>query len=421
MGDDAYGRALEQALSGMTAGPMPLHAIVAAFLTASGQMIAPEEIPGLILDSDPNDPGRVRFHLRLAEWDAAKDMAWAAGTAPRTGERRALILSRLGLDAGAAARVDEVFPPVFDRTTVIADPQWAPWYDEDRRRAHHFYWDGYRRVLERRLDPDAVASIDSATTEIVGRLADPSGSRPYQSKGLVVGHVQSGKTANFTGVIAKAVDAGYRLIIVLTGTVEILRSQTQRRLDMELIGRENILGGIDPEDRDLIAEVDYAGSDGIDSNGSAFVTGGQVLIGGQAGAMDGAVDANGESTLVGVTGSPGVAEGDTVTVTSADGTSRQLTSTVSADHTTVLGLTEGTQYTVSTTSGGSATNTASALSSGMGGGPGPGGPGGAGQAPGGQGGPGQAPPDGGQGGPGQAPDGARATGAAPGASSSGGQ
>ena len=124
-------------------------------------------------------------------------------------------------------------------------------------------------------------------------------------------------------------------------------------------------------------QLDYAGSDGIDSNGSAFVTGGQVLIGGQAGAMDGAVDANGESTLVGVTGSPGVAEGDTVTVTSADGTSRQLTSTVSADYTTVLGLTEGTQYTVSTTSGGSATNTAASLSSGMGGGPGPGGPGGA--------------------------------------------
>ena len=156
MGDDAYGRALEQALSGMTAGPMPLHAIVAAFLMASGRTIAPEEVPGLILDSDPNDPGRIRFHLRLAEWDAAKDVAWAAGTAPRTGERRALILSRLGLD-DAAARVDEVFPPALDRTTVIADPQWAPWYDEDRRRAHHFYWDDYRKVLERRLDPDAVA------------------------------------------------------------------------------------------------------------------------------------------------------------------------------------------------------------------------------------------------------------------------
>ena len=83
MGDDVHGRALEQALSGMTAGPMPLHAIVAAFLMASGRTIAPEEIPGLILDSDPNDPGRIRFHLRLAEWDAAKDVAWAAGTAPQ--------------------------------------------------------------------------------------------------------------------------------------------------------------------------------------------------------------------------------------------------------------------------------------------------------------------------------------------------
>ena len=279
MGDDVRGRALEQALSGMTAGPMPLHAIVAAFLMASGRTIAPEEIPGLILDSDPNDPGRIRFHLRLAEWDAAKDVAWAGGTAPRTGERRALILSRLGLD-DAAARVNETFPPALDRTTVIVNPQWAPWYDEDRRRAHHFYWDDYRKVLERRLDPDAVASIDSATTEIVGRLADPSGSRPYQSKGLVVGHVQSGKTANFTGVIAKAVDAGYRLVIVLTGTVELLRSQTQRRLDMELVGQENILGGIDPGDGDLIAEVDYAGSDDVDWLAGRFVSHGDIAAAG---------------------------------------------------------------------------------------------------------------------------------------------
>ncbi|MGW3811064.1 hypothetical protein [Micromonospora sp. NPDC005113] len=62
----------------------------------------------------------------------------------------------------------------------------------------------------------------------------------YQAKGLVVGYVQSGKTANLTGVIAKAVDAGYRLVIVLTGTTNMLRAQTQRRLDMELVGRENL-------------------------------------------------------------------------------------------------------------------------------------------------------------------------------------
>ncbi|WP_043564167.1 carbohydrate-binding domain-containing protein [Actinomyces israelii] len=140
-------------------------------------------------------------------------------------------------------------------------------------------------------------------------------------------------------------------------------------------------------------QIDYASSDGIDSNGSAHVTGGEVVVGGAAGAMDGSVDANGETTLVGVSASLAVAEGDTITVTSADGTSWTLTSRVSADAVTVLGLSEGVEYTVSTTSGGSTTATASALSAGMGGGPG--GPGG----PGDQGGPegGQAP---GQGGPG---------------------
>ena len=128
-------------------------------------------------------------------------------------------------------------------------------------------------------------------------------------------------------------------------------------------------------------QVDYAASDGIDSNGSAHVTGGQVVIGGSAGSMDGAIDANGSTTLVGVTGDPSVAEGDTITVSggSADWT---VTSVISSDYVTVLGLIEGQEYTVSSTSGGSATGTASALSSGMGG---PmGGQGGAGQAPGGQ-------------------------------------
>lgn len=111
-------------------------------------------------------------------------------------------------------------------------------------------------------------------------------------------------------------------------------------------------------------QIDYAASDGIDSNGSAFVTGGQVVVGGSTGSMDGAIDANGETTLVGVTGDPSVSAGDTITVTSADGDSWELTSIISADYMTVLGLTEGTEYTVETTSGGSATGTASALSSG---------------------------------------------------------
>lgn len=147
-------------------------------------------------------------------------------------------------------------------------------------------------------------------------------------------------------------------------------------------------------------EVSYASSDGIDSNGSAYVKGGIVVVSGQAGEMDGAVDANGETQLVGVTGSPSVSAGDTLIVTDSSGS--QVAS-VKVDFTaaaiTVLGLTEGQQYTVATSSGGSATGTASALSAGMGGSMGGGGQGGQG-GPGEQGGqpggaPGQ-PPSGGQ-------------------------
>ena len=130
-------------------------------------------------------------------------------------------------------------------------------------------------------------------------------------------------------------------------------------------------------------EVSYASSDGIDSNGSAYVKGGIVVVSGQAGEMDGSVDANGESQLVGVTGSPSVTAGDTLTVTDSSGS--QVAS-VKVDFTaaaiTVLGLTEGQEYTVATSSGGSATGTASALSAGMGG-PMDGGPGGQGGQPGG--------------------------------------
>ena len=88
----------------------------------------------------------------------------------------------------------------------------------------------------------SVTSLDMATSDVIERLTDPTRVTAHQSKGLVVGYVQSGKTANFTGVAAKAIDAGYRLVIVMTGTIEMLRAQTQRRIDMEMVGRQNILG-----------------------------------------------------------------------------------------------------------------------------------------------------------------------------------
>ena len=69
--------------------------------------------------------------------------------------------------------------------------------------------------------------------------------------------MQSGKTANFTGVIAKAIDAGYRYVIVLTGMIDLLREQTQRRLDMELIGVENLIGDATVPEISMDPKFDY--------------------------------------------------------------------------------------------------------------------------------------------------------------------
>ncbi|WP_305787358.1 Z1 domain-containing protein [Symbioplanes lichenis] len=80
----------------------------------------------------------------------------------------------------------------------------------------------------------AVASLDDESTKVVGLLDHPR-SNEYRSMGLVLGYVQSGKTANFTAVMAKAADRGYRLFIVLSGIHNGLRRQTQARLARELV------------------------------------------------------------------------------------------------------------------------------------------------------------------------------------------
>ena len=210
------------------------------------------------------EPQSTAFHLQLGAWDLAEDGKWVGSSEPLTDERRTLILSQLALSNLAAAEVNETFPPNKTKNVFIEDADWEPWYTPEVRQSHSFYWDAYRAVLEASLPASSIQNIDETTNRIVGRLSDPTAGVPYQAKGLVVGHVQSGKTANFTGVIAKAMDAGYRLIIVLTGTYDILRNQTQRRLDKELVGRENILGGIEEDDVAQAVNVDYWNSDDQD-------------------------------------------------------------------------------------------------------------------------------------------------------------
>lgn len=211
--------------------------------------------------SGSDDKLRLDLHLNLAKWDNApvQGNPWTTGTEPNTEERRARVIEALGLSSETADEIAKHFPLAKgDGTVVIAGP-WDPWYTDEIKRTRNFYWGHYIDYLrtQRGWNADAVSNLDIATTRIVERLIDPSRKKAGQTKGLVVGYVQSGKTANFTGVIAKAIDSGYRLIIVMTGTTNILREQTQRRLDMELVGRENILRGSDENDPDAAQFIDY--------------------------------------------------------------------------------------------------------------------------------------------------------------------
>lgn len=94
--------------------------------------------------------------------------------------------------------------------------------------------EAYLRSLPK-WKPHQIASVAEESLRIISKTT-PVGRPEFQCRGLVVGYVQSGKTANFTAVAARAADVGYRLIIVLSGIHDSLRNQTQRRLDLELAG-----------------------------------------------------------------------------------------------------------------------------------------------------------------------------------------
>jgi hypothetical protein len=104
-------------------------------------------------------------------------------------------------------------------------------------RSSWYYWPTLRDYLltERSWPAPTVRSLDEATDRVLGQLAYPT-TEYFDVRGLVLGFVQSGKTANFTAVIAKAADVGYRLVIVLSGIDNGLRRQTQIRLKRELVG-----------------------------------------------------------------------------------------------------------------------------------------------------------------------------------------
>lgn len=122
---------------------------------------------------------------------------------------------------------------------VVDSEDFEPWLDDAKPSIEPFYWNRYQKLLlQNGLPKDVVISTDTVTDKILSRLGNPEKHVQWDRRGMVVGHVQSGKTANYTGLICKAADAGYRLIIVIAGIHNNLRNQTQARIDEGFIGRD---------------------------------------------------------------------------------------------------------------------------------------------------------------------------------------
>lgn len=127
---------------------------------------------------------------------------------------------------------------VADGTMLTQDKGHIPWLDSKRAGLDWDFWRRYRMWLidSKGWSPMVVDRLDSLTDQVLARIEDPNRSGQWDRRGLVVGQVQSGKTSHYTGLICKAVDAGYKLIVVLAGIHDSLRSQTQLRLDEGFLG-----------------------------------------------------------------------------------------------------------------------------------------------------------------------------------------
>lgn len=135
-------------------------------------------------------------------------------------------------------RLEERFDITMTLGTLFAE-DYRPWVDNAQGDINWYYWDRYKRLLNKqRYAPQVIRSLDAITHEILDHLENPNKDGKWARKGMVVGHVQSGKTANYIGLVNKAADSGYKVIIILAGTLNSLRNQTQYRLDVGFIGRD---------------------------------------------------------------------------------------------------------------------------------------------------------------------------------------
>lgn len=139
-----------------------------------------------------------------------------------------------------ARRLAEQLPIDMDLGSVITSRDYQPWLKSRKQDIDWGRWLAYKTMLiKQRRAPTVIDKTDELTDEILDLAGDPTEPGSWKRRGLVLGDVQSGKTGTYLALFNKAADAGYRLFILLAGNTEVLRQQTQERVDEAFIGRDS--------------------------------------------------------------------------------------------------------------------------------------------------------------------------------------
>ncbi|GAB3614708.1 Z1 domain-containing protein [Humibacter ginsengisoli] len=122
--------------------------------------------------------------------------------------------------------------------SIVDEATFRPWIAQRRGETQTPRWDAYKKLLlSRDWEANVISTLDIQTDDVVELLGDPmQADGAWPRRGLLMGEVQSGKTATYLGILNKAIDYGYRVIIVIGGHTEDLRQQTQTRFDTDLLG-----------------------------------------------------------------------------------------------------------------------------------------------------------------------------------------
>ena len=124
--------------------------------------------------------------------------------------------------------------------SLVMAKHFEPWLQAARPSIQPYFWERYNALLiSAGYARSVLTTMDQTTERVLGLSGNPQSESQWDRRGMVMGHVQSGKTAHYIGLVCKAADAGYKLIVVIAGLSVNLRNQTQRRIDEGFVGRDS--------------------------------------------------------------------------------------------------------------------------------------------------------------------------------------